>query len=207
MESKKIISIVIKIILIVLVLFGGYLVYKKFIYKDKPGAMKIKELDNIEKYEYVLLKNKSKLYKDYFEELKKTLNEKPVKEEDYVSKIAKLFAVDFYNLDEKLTNNDIGGLSFVHPDIVDNFTLKASDTIYSHIESNVKNDRKQVLPKVKSVEVKSTQKSVIQIGTNKDQEGYIVNVLIHYEQDLGFPTSVQLKMVHKDIKLYIIEIK
>lgn len=205
MKNKK---ILIYILIAVLVLGLGFLGYKKlFPKKEDPEALKIKPLDNIVKYEYSLFKNKSDLYKEYFEELKVVLNEKDMKEEDYAKTISKLFASDFYSLEEKLTNNDIGGLDFIHPEIKDNFVLKASDTLYRHVESNIKGDRKQELPKVASIEVKTAQKQLVEAGSVKDQNGYVVNVSVNYEKDLGFPKNVQLKLVHKDIKLFIIEVK
>lgn len=205
MKNKKGIFVVLGIIVLGVILFYGY---KKFIAKDsKPDALEIKKLDNIVKYEYSLYEKKSDLYKEYFDELKKVLNEDVLKEENYAGAIAKLFATDFYSLKDKLTSNDIGGLDFIFPDLLENLTLKASDTLYYHVESNVRGNRKQELPKVTGVEVSSVHKQYIEAGAIKDKEGYVVDILIKYEKELGYPKNVQLKMIHKDIKLYIVEVK
>lgn len=204
MKSRKILYIVVTIGII---LVGGYLGFKKLNIKEKPGALEINKLDNIEKYEYSLFENKSSLYKEYFEELKVILNKEELEELEYAKAIGKIFAADFYSLDEKITNNDIGGLDFILPSIVENFSLKASDTIYYHVQNNIDGKRKQELPKVKSITIKDAKKEMVQAGETNDKDGYIVMVSIEYENDLGFPKDVQLKMVHKDIKLYIVEVK
>ena len=59
-----------------------------------------------------------------------------------------MFVTDFYTLSTKVTNQDVGGLEFIYSKNKDNFKLKASDTLYKYIESNVYGDRKQKLPEV-----------------------------------------------------------
>ena len=89
----------------------------------------------------------------------------------------------------------------------DNFVLKATDTIYKYVESNVYGDRKQELPKVKAVEIKSAEKKLVNIKDVKDENGYVVVVKIDYEKTSKFPKEITLSLVHKDTKLYILEVK
>ena len=42
---------------------------------------------------------------------------------------------DFYNLENKITKNDVGGLQFIHEDMQENFLLKAKDTMYKNIDN------------------------------------------------------------------------
>ena len=89
----------------------------------------------------------------------------------------------------------------------ENFILKAQDTIYKNVKSNVYGDRKQSLPKVKAVEITSATKKNVSIGTAQDPLGYIVVAKVTYEKDLNYPKEITLTLVHKDKKLYIVEVK
>ena len=175
----------------------------------KSEVEEVKKVDDIKTKEidYTLYNNKSDLYKDYFSELKDVLLKDKVDDLEYAKVLAKLFVTDFYSLDDKKTNTDVGGLDFIHPDMKDNFILKATDTIYKYVESNVYGDRKQTLPKVKSVEIKKAEPKPLTYGKLTDGLGYVVTTTITYEKDLGFPKEVTLYIIHKDKKLFIVEIK
>ena len=175
----------------------------------KSEVEEVKKVDNIKTKEidYTLYNNKSDLYKDYFSELKEVLLKDKVDDLEYAKVLAKLFVADFYSLADKKTNTDVGGLDFIYPDMKENFILKATDTIYKYVESNVYGDRKQSLPKVKSVEIKKAEPKPLKYGKLSDGLGYVVTTTIAYEKDLGFPKEVTLYIIHKDKKLFIVEIK
>ena len=111
--------VVIIIFIIVGVLLFGYLGYR--VKNDFFKGSERKKLDSIELYGYTLSKNDTDIYKTYFKELSKTLNENPINYNEYAKLISKLFVIDLYTLDNKLASTDIGGLEFLHNDLKDNY--------------------------------------------------------------------------------------
>lgn len=176
--------------------------------KQEPvGEVKVEDKVETKEFNYTLYDNKSDLYKEYFQELKEELTKDTVNEDEYAKILAKLFITDFYSLEDKRTSTDIGGLDFIYEEMKENFILKAQDTIYKNVKSNVYGDRKQSLPKVKSVEITSATKKNVSIGTAQDPLGYNVVAKVTYEKDLSYPKEITLTLVHKDKKLYIVEVK
>ena len=146
-KKGRIIHIIVAVLIIVLLIIIGLFLLKKIAPENKRKTEnKIEKEDNIENYDYNLYKNSSKLYKKYYNELKTVLNANEIDEEKYAKLVAELFVIDFYSLDTHLTNQDVGGLDFIYSSMKENFSLKATDTIYKYIESNVYGDRKQNLP-------------------------------------------------------------
>ena len=45
----------------------------------------------------------------------------------------------------------------------------------------------------------------IEKSYNKEMTG--TNGFVEYQKDLKYPTEIELKLIHKDKKLYIIEVK
>ena len=132
-KKKRILPIIIVLVILAIVVVLGIFLMKKFTTKtEKKTENKIEKVDNIDNYDYNLYKNSSKLYKKYFEDLKKVLNEKEIDEEEYAKLVAELFVIDFYSLDTHITNQDVGGIDFIYSDIKENFSLKATDTIYKY---------------------------------------------------------------------------
>jgi len=203
--NKKVKLGIILIVTIVLAIIGGYMIFGN-IEKSEPLPV-IKEIDNIEKFGYVLYDNKSELYKTYFEQLKETLNQEEVNEEKYVEILASLFVIDFYSLNNKVTNTDVGGLDFIHEQALETFRLKAQDTIYKYIESNVYGDRNQKLPEVKNVTIVKVEQTKFESNVVSDELAYTVNLKVEYVEDLKYPTEINLTIVHVEEKLYIVEVK
>ena len=207
--KKKIIKILVAILIVAAVASFAY-AYYRITHKEKiPVVEEVKKEDEIQtnEFDYTLYENKSELYKEYFGHLKEELTKEEVNEEEYAKIVAELFVIDFYSLQDKTTSTDVGGLDFIYESMRENFVLKANDTIYKYVESNVYGDRKQTLPKVKTVEVKSVLKKPVKKSTVSDENGYVVVVKIGYEKDLKFPTEVTLSLVHVESKLYIVEVK
>lgn len=207
-KNQRIIKIIFVVVLVVAFLAFIYSFYKSFQKKEAPKE-EAKVEDKVEKKEfgYELMDNKSDLYKEYFKDLKDELMKDVVSEEAYAKIVAQLFITDFYSLEDKNTSTDIGGLDFIHEDIRDNFVLKAGDTIYKYVDSNVYKDRKQELPKIKQVDIVSATNGAVTVGDVSDPLGFVVVATITYEKDLGFPTQVTLSMVHVEKKLFIVEVK
>ena len=198
MKKNKLLIVV---ILIILILGGLYLLN----FGKKPEKIKSKITKTIENYNYNLYDNSTKNYKDLFDELSKVLSSDTVDEKKYIELISKMFIIDFYTLSNKTTNMDIGGLQFVHKDVVDNFKEKATATIYKFVETNIYGDRKQELPKVKEVTIERIEQKNFKYNKTSASNAYFVKVNWAYEKDLGYETSKNLIFVHDDKALSLVE--
>lgn len=201
--KKKVIVLIILIIILILCI-TGFILYKTL---SKNQVAEAKVIDSIEEYGYVLEDDQPKIYKDLFKELSKVLQAENVDEEEYARLISQMFSIDFYNLENKVSKNDVGGTMFVSTDYVDNFTLKASDTVYKYIEHNLYNDRDQNLPIVVSSSIKELENTTYKYGKINDQKAYEVTVNLEYKEDLGYPTEISLILIHNDKKLEVCEMK
>lgn len=201
MKKNKDIGVIIIFILVGIVLFG-YLGYR--VKNDFFKGSERKKLDSIELYGYTLSKNDTDIYKTYFKELSKALNENPIDYSEYAKLISKLFIIDLYTLDNKLASTDIGGLEFLHNDLKDNFKENIGSTLYNYVESNIDGKREQELPIVKDVEVSDVFET--KYTYNKTEyDAYIVSTNITYEKDLGYPSSMKLTIIKDNNILYIVK--
>ena len=190
------------IIILIILVVGSVFVIKRIFDANKQTEVKV--LSVIEKYNYTLDDNETDIYKKYFKDLENVLNEEEINQEEYCSLISKLFVIDFYTLNNKITNKDIGGVQFLREDIRDNFSLKASNTLYKYIKNNIYGKRKQNLPEIKDVEVKDIKEKEID---NEDEKAYEVNLSIKYVKDMGYTESVLLTLSALNDKISIIAIK
>ena len=175
----------------------------EFLIKEEKDVVTKKELDSLELYGYTLDDYDSALYKEYFEDLKNTLNSDEINYEDYAQVIVKLFISDFYTLDNKLTSSDIGGVEFIPSDMVENFKIHAGDTMYNHVKTNIYGDRVQELPIVKDVSISNIE-SISYTYNDKEYDGYKVSALWYYEVDLGYKSSGEFTLIKDNNKLYIV---
>ncbi len=202
MKKKTSIKIMIIFILIGIALFGflGYKVYNDFFNKNEER----KQIDSIEFYGYTLSENDTDIYKTYFKELTKVLNEKPINYSDYAKTISKLFIIDLYTLDNKLGSTDIGGLEFIHKNLRENFKENEGATLYKFMDNNLNGDRTQKLPKVKDVEIESINETTYKYK-DVEYEGYLVKAKWTYEVDLGYQSSIKLTLIKDKDILYIVK--
>lgn len=201
---KKKLIIVLVVLLVCALGVGGYFAYKEF--KSTP-TNKAKVVDKIDDYGYELESDAPKVYKDLFKQLVSVLKEDPVKDEEYAKLVAQMVVVDFYNLENKVSKNDVGGTQFILESYKDNFILEASDTVYKYLEHNLYKDREQELPEIKEVSLKDIKKIEYSYEKLKDKEAYEAVVELTYKEDLGYPTSVTVKMLHNDKKLEVFYMK
>lgn len=202
LKKKVVVFIVLFIILIISIL--GVILLKTLSPKETSTR---KVLDEIPGYGYTLEDNQPKIYKDLFKELTTELSKETIDEEKYASLISQMFAIDFYNLDNKISKNDVGGTQFIYEKSKENFVLKASDTVYKYIEQNIYGDRKQTLPVVKSAETKDIKKDQYKFQDIKDDKTYVVTINLEYKEDLGYPEELEIKLLHNGKKLEIYEMK
>lgn len=201
MKKNKGRGVIVIFIIVGIILFGflGYRVKNDFF----KGSER-KKLDSIELYGYTLSKNDTEIYKTYFKELSKVLNEKTIDYTEYAKLISKLFVIDLYTLDNKLASTDIGGLEFLHKDLKDNFKENMGSTLYNFVESDIDGKRTQELPIVKDVNVSDVFET--KYTYNKTEyDAYIVSTDITYEKDLGYPKSMKLTIIKDNNILYIVK--
>ena len=214
---KKIRKIIVILIILVILLGVGYFVYTRYFNKSEEPEIKVEK--KIEGYGYTLDENETELYKEEFNNLESILEASEVDYEEYAKSVAKLFVIDFYTLDNKLSKNDIGGVIFLRKDIKDNFIDKARSTFYKYVE--IKEGRTQELPVVSSIDEVMVEKTTFTINkisktTTKKASGasnvgetvdaYKVNISWSYEKDLGYETYKTIYLVRDGKKLSIIEI-
>ncbi len=191
------------LILVVLVVTGVKFVLE-FVVKDEKEVVSKKKLDTLEVYGYSLDDLDTSLYKKYFNELKDVLNKEEIDYNSYATILTKLFVTDFYTLSNKLTSSDIGGIEFVHPDILDNFKLNAGDTMYNHVKNNVYGDRVQDLPEVKDVNVSSVE-DVAYDYNGQSYEAFKASASWEYVTDMGYESSGVFYLIKDSNKLYVVE--
>lgn len=201
-KNKLFYFVMISLILVVIIVIGVKFTLE-FLVKDDKNVVTKKELDSLELYGYTLDDYDSDLYKEYFNDLKGTLNSKEVNYEDYAKEIVKLFVSDFYTLDNKLTSSDIGGVEFIPSDMVENFKMHAGDTMYNHVKTNIYGDRVQKLPIVKSVEVTNIE-NITYTYKDKEYSAYRVSARWEYQEGLGYKNNEIFTLIKDNNKLYIV---
>lgn len=202
---KKYTKFLLPIILVVLFILLFFCL--KDIYNSLKSNETVKTLDSIENYNYTLNEQDSDYFENLFKELKNTLENEELDEEKYASLVSQLFITDFYSLEYALSKSDIGGLQFVYDEYRDTFSLKAKETVYAYVESNIYGKREQELPNVTNVEIANIEQKEYSGKKEKDEEAYYVDLEITYEKDLDYPTSCSLILIHHDNKLEIVDMK
>lgn len=209
MKLKKKVKIII-IIIIILVLLGICAFLAKKMFFEKNEVQENKVLKTIDKYGYSLKDNKTSKYKKMFEELTEILNKEDIDEEAYVKKITEMFIYDFYSLDDKVSKTDIGGVDFVHKDVLNNFLVTAEDTYYKYVESNIYKNRNQRLPEVGEITIESVQNDSYTIaGGTTDEKAFFVKVNWEYTDSSfsSYQKTAELVFVHNDIRLDLVELQ
>jgi len=163
-------------------------------------------VSSINDYNYNLESNETRIYKKYFNELEQELSDNKIDEEKYAILVSKLFLIDFYTLNNKVTNQDVGGLQFISDKIKDSFYDKAINTMYKYVKSNIYGNRYQKLPEVKDIEIEEIRTIVYKVKEIEDNNAYQVKTKINYKKDLDYQEEVILTLVHEDNKLNIINI-
>ena len=121
MKLKKKVKVILVIAILLIVAGLGFIAYESV----KPKAVRTATVENeIKEYGYTLKSTRNDRYKKMFQELQDILSKKNVDEKAYLEQISKMFIMDFYTLDDKLANTDVGGIDFVHTNAKTNFLEK-----------------------------------------------------------------------------------
>ena len=203
-KKRKIIDIII-IILFILIGVGlfGYTYYaaKESLSKKEPAK---KELRSLELYGYKLSDTDTELFSNTFKELEIVLNEDTIDYNKYAELLSKLFIIDVYTLNNKLTSTDIGGLDFLHKDLKENFKDNLGATLYKNVENNLDGKRTQKLPEVSEVSVTNIEETTYTYD-KEEYSGYIVTLDWNYVEDLGYDKSIKLTLIRENGMLYIVK--
>ena len=202
MSKKQDVRNIILFVLVGLVIFGivGYKAYNDFFNSDSPS----KKLVSLDLYGYTLSKNDTDLYKDNFKALEKTLSETPINYDDYAKLLSKLFIIDVFNLNNKISSTDIGGIEFLYKPLKENFKENMGNTLYKHVQVNLDGKRTQNLPEVTSVEVTDLFPTKYTYN-KKEYEAYIATVKWEYKQDLGYEKNMKLTLIKDNNIIYIVK--
>ena len=189
-KIKKIIRIIMLVVIALIAIYAIFVAIPSKKNKDE-------EIENINN-KYILYKRDSSLYKENFEKLRTILETSPVDNKKYAETIVKLFVIDFYTLDNKNDNTDIGGLQYVHSNLKDNLVLNASSTMYKYIKTT------KELPKVKSITSVDTRETTYKIN-DKDYSAYAITINWEYDKDLGYEKQGTFIVVNDNGNLSIVE--
>ena len=194
-KIKRIIGI---IICVLTVIIGIYLVL--VILPNNNKGLTPKEVEKVI-FDYTLYQRDTATYKDIFNELKTELNSETIDYRRYAELISKLFIVDLYTLNNKISKDDVGGVQFVKDEIKDNFIFNASNTIYKYVGINNGD-----MPEVSSIELVDIKEYTYTISS-KEYQGYEVNLKWEYKKDLGYDKEGIIYVVKEGEKLFIVEKK
>lgn len=189
-KIKKIIRIIMLVVIALIAIYAIFVAIPSKKNKDEG----IENINN----KYILYKRDSSLYKENFEKLRTILETSPVDNKEYAETIVKLFVIDFYTLDNKDDNTDIGGLQYVHSNLKDNLVLNASSTMYKYIKTT------KELPKVKSITSVDTRETTYKIN-DKDYSAYAITINWEYDKDLGYEKQGTFIVVNDNGNLSIVE--
>lgn len=204
LNYKRAIIVIITLVVVILALLLAF----QFLTGNKKNKQNpVKVVDSLEKYGYTLEENETSYYKGLFQSLKEELKKDDIDEENYAKLIVQLFCADFFNLDNKLSKNDIGGTEFVYESYRSDFEKYARESIYHYVESNLYGERKQELPVVKEVTIISIEQKSHDYLEMTDKEAYVVDAEITYQKDLGYQQTATFYLVHQDHKLEIVEME
>ena len=160
-------------------------------------------LYEIKDYGYHVNDNASSYYKNTFKSLMKLLENDDYDDEEYLSLVAKLFIIDLYSLDSKINKYEVTSSQYYYSDKQDMFKLKVIENFYNLMEDNSYDDRNQILPKVKNVEIVSIEDGVYTLGEN-EVDSKVVKVNISYEKDLNYDESGIITLVKESNKWSVV---
>lgn len=201
-KKKAIILVLIPLVLIIAIIVVNV---KNML--AKPLTVEV--VSSIDEYNYYLENTDSRIYKKYYKELESELEDQKIDEENYVSLLAKLFTIDFYTLNNKMTNQDIGGIQFVHESQKESFKTEATNNIYKYVKNNLTGKRKQELPEIKNATVEEVKQFSYENeeANLEDNSAYQTKVKLEYVKDLDYPTEVSITWIHEGMKLSLVEVE
>ena len=205
-KSNRVLIFIIIVIGVLLIAGVAGVIYYNMNKKTDTPINEVKILNTIEEYGITLSDQDSALYKEEYDKLKENVLSDNINYKEYSESIAKMFIIDLYTLSTKINKFDVGGSEVVYPPVVENYKLNVQDTLYKYLEDNSKGDRKQQLPKVKSIKVVSNKEEKYKIkDEDKTYDGYKIVLKWEYEKDMGYDNEATLNIIRVENKLYVVE--
>lgn len=203
MNKKKLTLIIsITLILLVTILVTIYVINNKN-KENNNISEEVKKVDEIKEYNYYLEEDATSYYKEVYNELKEVINKEEIDYKEYAINVSKLFVIDLFTLNNKISSNDVGGLQFIYPDFKDNFIKIAQTSLYSGIKNNIYGDRNQELPIVNNVNVIEINESTFSFN-DTSYEAYEIKVGIEYEKDLEYPNEYKITLIKNDKYIQVV---
>jgi len=210
MKLKKKYKIMLSVLAIMITILIGIIIYKVLFFKEEKSENPITNIstitNKIEGYNYTLEDRDTELFNTLFQELKQNLENSEIDDIKYVQSIAKLFIVDIYTIQNKISKYDIGGLEYLYEGAKESFRAKILDSMYKTVEDDSYKTRKQELPIVKSIEAKEPQQTNYSMNGNT-YDAYEVTLSWEYEKNLGYDTTGTLIIVKEENKWSIVSYK
>lgn len=198
--NKKKIGLVI-LVLILIYSIGG--IYYNLTNRDTKKN-DVKQIDSVDKYNYVLKSNATPLQKTLFNELKGVLKADSVNDDDYAKVIAKMFVTDLYTLTNKVNKYDVGGTDLVLEKGRENFKLNVEDTLYKYLEDNSDGNRNQILPEI--IEVNADEITDVKYKIDETEyDAKKVVLTFEYKEDLGYDDKATVILIKIDNYYYVVE--
>ncbi len=192
----KVPLIILIIVIIVLLLFYGMMNFLKTDVKE------IEVLHTLDGYGYSLEDRDNKIYSDEYYNLEKIIKSDEVNYEQYAESISKLFIIDLFTLNNKVSKYDVGGSEFLMLEYKDNYNLSVTDTIYKYIGNMNEND----LPEVSSINLDSINPTTY-ILDETEYDAYEVSLTWDYVKDLEYDKVGYIIIIKNENKLYVVEYK
>ncbi|MDO4376211.1 MAG: hypothetical protein Q4C33_03450 [bacterium] len=199
MNKKK--TWLVVLVLILIYSIGG--IYYNLTNRDTKKN-DVKQIDSVDKYNYVLKSNATELQKTLFNELKDVLKADSVNDDDYAKVISKMFVTDLYTLSNKVNKYDVGGTDLVLEKGRENFKLNVEDTLYKYLEDNSDGNRNQILPEV----IKVNADEITDVKYKIDETEYDAKKVVlsfEYKEDLGYDDKATVILIKVDNYYYVVE--
>ena len=202
-KKYKIALIIVGILLIICITL---LALKYWVFKDngKKTAVSTSIVDKMDNYGYKLDDKDGKLFKTKYYELKEILEKDEIDYSEYSKKLAELFVIDLFTISTKINKYDVGGVDYLYDSEMEMFKNKVMDTLYSDVEDNSYDTRKQELPTVSEVEITDEKEIKYEIDKKK-LDGYEYTLKITYEKDLKYDENAKVVVVKDENKMYVVE--
>lgn len=121
--------------------------------------------------------------------------------EELAKQVTINFAFDFFSLKNKTGQDDIGGLTYLPNDRVEEFKTYAVAHYYQNYSGVVKDYGVESLPSVKTVTINSTTKQDVSY-LDVVYEGYVVDATIEYQKtkldETTLKTNIKATMIFDD---------
>ncbi len=153
-------------------------------------------------------KNPSNAFKKAFNSLSEHINDQDM--EKVSEDVAICFVYDFFTLKNKVDGTDVGGLTYLPQNRVEEFSEFAVRNYYKNYDKIVNEHGKNSLPEVVNVVVQSKTETEVEYK-NETYSGYTFNLTVEYGETKipaeELKTTIQLTCLIYDMKAMVISAK